>query len=66
MIGLQFQTSHREWNQEVREMGWIIKVYIPVYCEEPEVFSCKEDAEKEIESLTLMQPENIYQIEEAE
>jgi len=45
-------------------MGWIIKVYVPVEFEEQEIFSSKEEAEKEVEQLSLMQPENIYQIEE--
>ena len=47
-------------------MAWIIKSYIPVEAEEPEVYATKEDAEKDVESLSLMQPENIYEIEEIE
>ncbi len=47
-------------------MPWVIKAYIPVDPEEPEVYSTKEEAEKDAESLRLMQPENIYEIEEAE
>ena len=42
---------------------WTIKVYIPVESDEPEVFNTREEAEREIESLSLMQPENIYEIE---
>ena len=47
-------------------MPWVIKAYIPVDPEEPEVYSTKEEAEKDAESLRLMQPENIYEIEEVE
>ena len=47
-------------------MAWIIKSYIPVEAEEPEVYTTREDAEKDVESLSLMQPENIYEIEEIE
>ena len=45
-------------------MPWIIKVYIPVEPEEPEVYVTREEAEKDLESLSLMQPENLYVIEE--
>jgi formylmethanofuran dehydrogenase subunit E len=47
-------------------MPWIIKAYIPVESEDPEVYATKEDAEKDLESLSLMQPENIYEIQEVE
>jgi len=47
-------------------MAWIIKAYIPVECDDPEVYAAKEDAEKDLESQTLMQPENIYEIQEVE
>lgn len=47
-------------------MAWTIKAYIPVECEEPETYDSREDAEKDLESLELMQPENIYEIEEVE
>jgi uncharacterized protein YegP (UPF0339 family) len=47
-------------------MAWIINAYIPVECEDPEVYTSKEEAEKDIESLSLMQPENIYKAEEIE
>ena len=39
-------------------MPWIIKAYIPVECDEPEIYPSKEEAEKDLESLSLMQPEN--------
>ena len=45
-------------------MAWIIKAYIPVEAEDPEVYATREEAEKDIESLSLMQPENIYEVEE--
>ena len=47
-------------------MAWIINTYIPVEPEDPEVYATREEAEKDVESLSLMQPENIYQIEEVE
>jgi len=47
-------------------MAWVIKSYIPVEADDPEVYDTKEDAEKDVESLSLMQPENIYEIEEIE
>ncbi len=47
-------------------MTCIIKTYIPVECEEPETYDSREDAEKDLESLELMQPENIYEIEEVQ
>ena len=46
-------------------MAWRIKVYIPVENEDAEVCATKEEAEKEIESLSLMQPENVYMVEES-
>ncbi len=45
-------------------MSWIIKVYIPVDPEDQQVYDSREEAEKDLESLSLMQPENVYQIEE--
>lgn len=47
-------------------MPWIIKAYIPVEPEDPELYDNPEDAEREIRSQSLMQPENIYLIEEIE
>ncbi len=47
-------------------MAWIIKAYIPVEPNDPEVYATREEAEKDIESLSLMQPENIYYVEEVE
>ena len=47
-------------------MGWIIKAYIPVEPEDPGIYPTKEEAEKDLESLSLMQPENFYEIEEVE
>ncbi len=45
-------------------MAWIIKTYIPVEPDDPETYPTREDAERDLESLNLMQPENIYEIEE--
>ncbi len=47
-------------------MAWIIKAYIPVDPDDPEVYASREEAQKEVESLSLMQPENLYKIEEVE
>ncbi len=48
------------------EMPWIIKVWIPVDEENPQTYPTKEAAEKDIESLELMQPENIFEAVEVE
>jgi hypothetical protein len=45
-------------------MAWTIKAYIPVEPEEPEVYTRWEEAVVNMESLRLMQPENIYQVQE--
>ena len=47
-------------------MAWVIKTYIPVEPDDPEIYATREEAEKEVESLSLMQPENIFEIEEVE
>ena len=47
-------------------MAWVIKAYIPVEPDDPELYAIREEAEKDVESLSLMQPENIYKIEEVE
>ena len=47
-------------------MAWRIKVYTPVEEEEGELHATKEEAEKDVESLSLMQPDNIYEVEETE
>jgi len=47
-------------------MAWTIKAYIPVESEEPETYEHRGDAENDLESLRLMQPENIFEIEEVE
>jgi hypothetical protein len=47
-------------------MPWIIKAYIPAEPDEPEIYATREEAEKDVESLSLMQPENVYLIEEVE
>ena len=43
-----------------------MKVYIPVEDEEGELHATKEEAGKEVESLSLMQPENLYEVEAVE
>ena len=47
-------------------MAWIIKAYIPVEPEDPEIYATREEVEKDIESLSLMQPDNFYEAEEIE
>ncbi len=47
-------------------MPWIIKCWIPTGEENPHTYPTKEQAEKDIESLELMQPENIYEAVEVE
>lgn len=47
-------------------MPWIIKCWIPTGEENPQTYPTKEQAEKDIESLELMQPENIYEAVEVE
>lgn len=47
-------------------MAWTIKAFIPAEPDDPEVYATREAAEKDLESLKLMQPENIYKIEEIE
>ena len=45
-------------------MAWTIKAYIAVDPDDREVYSTREEAEKDMELLGPMQPENIYEIEE--
>lgn len=49
-------------------MKYKIKVWIPVEVDEAEdeLYETKEDAEADLGSMEMMQPENIYQIEEVE
>ncbi len=42
-------------------MPSVIKCWIPTWEENPQIYPTKEQAEKDIESLELMQPENIYE-----
>lgn len=46
-------------------MPWIIKCWIPVEPDDPQTYSTKELAQKDVESIELMQPENIYKVVEA-
>ncbi len=45
-------------------MPFIIKVWIPVPVEDPQKYTSKEAAVKDLVSLELMQPENKYEIAE--
>jgi len=47
-------------------MPWLIRVYIPVEIEENQEYGSREEAENEAEGLRLMQPENIFMVEEVE
>ena len=44
-------------------MSYIIKCWIPIEPEDPEVYETYEEAHPDLEQLELMQPENIYKIE---
>jgi len=44
------------------DMAYKIACWIPVEEEEPEIYKTKKEAEQDLESLRLMQPENIYKI----
>jgi hypothetical protein len=41
---------------------YVVQVWIPVEEEEQEAYSSEEEALRAIESLSLMQPENIYEV----
>ena len=41
---------------------WCVRVWIPVDTEDDEIYSSYDEASKVEQSLTLMQPENIYQV----
>lgn len=43
-------------------MPYKIKVWIPVEEDEPEMYKSRKEALKDLESLKLTQPENIYKI----
>ncbi len=43
---------------------YVIKVWIPVPIENPETYTLKEDAERDLASMQLMQPENKHEIVE--
>lgn len=45
-------------------MPYKIKVWVPVEEDEPEIYKSREEALRDLESLKLMQPENIYRIVE--
>ena len=45
------------------EKKWIVVCYMRVVPEDPEIMT-KAEAKTEAESLRLMQPENIYRIED--
>ncbi|MBO3842910.1 MAG: hypothetical protein FGF48_10950 [Candidatus Brockarchaeota archaeon] len=43
-------------------MPYKIKVWIPVEEDEPEIYKSRKDALRDLETLKLIQPENIYRI----
>jgi hypothetical protein len=45
-------------------MSYIIKCWIPIEPEDSEVYETYEKAHSDLDQLELMQPENIYKIEE--
>jgi len=45
-------------------MPFIIKAWIPADPENPDQYPTREDAQRDIDSLELMQPENRYEIVE--
>jgi hypothetical protein len=47
---------------EVTDMPYKILVWIPVEPEDPEIYERRLDALVDLQSLRLMQPENIYKI----
>jgi len=47
-------------------MGWIVKSWIPVDAEEPEIHETEEEACDELEHCRFMQPENRYELEKLE
>ena len=45
-------------------MPWKIETWIPVEMDNILIFNSKDEAENEVEQLSLLQPENIYKIKE--
>jgi len=48
------------------DMPYKILCWIPVEEDEPEVYPTRKEALRDLESLRLMQPENIYKIVKVE
>lgn len=49
-----------------KKLEYVINVWIPAELEEPAIFPTMDEAQKELEQLRLLCPENIYQITERE
>lgn len=64
MFDSSFCHTHLRRQKGGKIMVWLIKAYIPAEPEDQEVYATREEAEKDVESLSLMQPENIYEVEE--
>ncbi len=47
-------------------MPWVIQVWIPAEMEEPQTYPTKQEADRDIESMKLMTPENVYEAVEVE
>lgn len=47
-------------------MPWIINVWIPAEIKDPQRYDSKELAEKDIESMKMNSPENVYEAVEVE
>jgi len=43
-------------------MPFIIKVWIPIDAEDPQKYTSKQEAEDDIASMEIMQPENRYEV----
>lgn len=63
------QSGHQSHSvPRTRDSGleYEVKVWIPAELEEPAIFPTMDEAQRELEHLRLLCPENIYQIEERE
>ncbi len=47
-------------------MPFVIQDWIPAEIEKPQTYLTKQDADRDIESMKLMTPENIYEAVEVE
>ncbi len=45
-------------------MPWIIQVWIPAEIDKPQTYDTKELADRDIESMKLIDPSNVYEAQE--